>query len=262
MWRSWSVLAITSVAVAAIQEAQAADTSNNSAETEEITVTGEATGSLTSVSPEESMQQKTQVPGAFTIKTVDNMKLGRASNFEDLLQRTPGVFLQSENGAEVSKISIRGSGITSEDEPLGVMFLLDGLNYNQGDGESILEDFDVAALSYAEVFRGADAFKYGALTLGGAINLVPFTGYNAAPFQFRLEGGSYGFFRGDMSGGAIEGRFDEYGAIGFRAREGFREHSRENTEILLLISVTNSATRWRIDFISRWAGPIAICRAV
>jgi outer membrane receptor for Fe3+-dicitrate len=25
-------------------------------------------------------------------------------------------------------------------------------------------------------FRGADAFKYGALTFGGAINLVPFTG--------------------------------------------------------------------------------------
>ena len=227
-----SVLAITAVAVIAIPEAQAVDTSSNAAETEGVTVTAEATGSLTSISPEESAEQKRQVPGAFTVKTTDDMELGRASNFEDLLQRTPGVFLQSENGAEVSKISIRGSGITSEDEPLGVMFLLDGLNFNQGDGETILEDFDVASLSYAEVFRGADAFKYGALTLGGAINLVPFTGYNAAPFQVRLEGGSYGFFRGDMSGGTVEGPFDEFGAIGFRAREGFREHSRENTEIL------------------------------
>ncbi len=233
MERGWSVLAITAVAVIAIQEAQSAtNTSNNSAETEEVTVTGEATGSLISVSPEESSKQKRQVPGAFTIRTADEMKLGRASNFEDLLQRAPGVFLQSENGAEGSKISIRGSGITSEDEPLGVMFLLDGLNFNQGDGETIMEDFDLAALSYAEVFRGADAFKYGALTLGGAINLVPFTGYNAAPFQVRLEGGSYGFFRGDMSGGAVEGQFDEFGAIGFRSREGFREHSREDTEIL------------------------------
>jgi len=35
-----------------------------------------------------------------------------------------------------------------------------------------------------------------------------------------------------MSGGAVQGQFDEFGAIGFRAREGFREHSRENTEIL------------------------------
>ena len=232
MWRSWSVLAITSVVVAAISEVQAADNSNGSAETEAVTVTGEATGSLTSVSPEESAKQKAEVPGAFTVKTADEMNLGRASNFEDLLQRACGVFLQSENGVEVSKISIRGSGITSEDEPLGVMFLFDGLNFNQGDGETILEDFDVAALSYAEVFRGADAFKYGALTLGGAVNLVPFTGYNAAPFQVRLEGGSYGFFRGDTSGGAVQGQFDEYGAVGFRAREGFREHSRENTEIL------------------------------
>ena len=80
-------------------------------------------------------------------------------------------------------------------------------------------------------FEAPDAFKYGALTLGGAINLVPFTGYDAMPFQVRLEGGSYGFFRGDMSGGAVQGKFDEFGAIDFREREGFREHSREDTEI-------------------------------
>src|ERR1700756_2085784 len=167
MWRCCSVLAFVAVAVTGIQGAQPADTSPKPAQTEEVTVTGEATGSLTSGSPEESAEQKTQVPGAFTVKTADDMELGRASNFEDLLQRTPGVFLQSENGAEVSKISIRGSGITSEDEPLGVVFLLDGLNYNQGDGEAILEDLDFPGLSHAEVFRGANAFKYGALTLGG-----------------------------------------------------------------------------------------------
>jgi outer membrane receptor protein involved in Fe transport len=93
-----SVLAITAVAIIAIPEAQAVDTSSNAAETEGVTVTGEATASLTSVSPEESAEQKRQVPGAFTVKTADDMELGRASNFEDLLQRTPGVFLQSENG--------------------------------------------------------------------------------------------------------------------------------------------------------------------
>jgi iron complex outermembrane receptor protein len=232
MWRSWSVLAITAVSLIGIQTAQAAEVANRPAETEEVTVTGQATDSLTSMSPEESAKQKTQIPGGFTIKSAGEMKLGRASNFEDLLPRTPGVFLQSENGAEVSKISIRGSGITSEDEPLGVMFLLDGLNYNQGDGETILEDFDVATLSYAEIFRGADALKYGAPTLGGAINLVPLTGYDATPFQVRLEGGSYGYFRGQMSGGAVEGLLDQFGSIAFRERDGFRDHSREDTEIL------------------------------
>lgn len=103
------------VAVIAIQTAQAVDTSNSPAQAEEVTITGEATGSLTSMSPEDSAEQKTQIPGAFTVKSKLDMELGRASNFEDLLQRTPGLFLQSENGMEVSKISIRGSGITSED---------------------------------------------------------------------------------------------------------------------------------------------------
>jgi outer membrane receptor for Fe3+-dicitrate len=94
MWRRWSVLATIAVSVFGIQTAHAADTSNNPAETAEVTVTGEAPDSLTSASPEESAKQKTQVPGAFTVRTSDDMKLGRASNFEDLLQRTPGVFLQ------------------------------------------------------------------------------------------------------------------------------------------------------------------------
>ncbi|MBX6325649.1 MAG: TonB-dependent receptor, partial [Chthoniobacterales bacterium] len=211
--------------------ARAAQDSDTAAQAEEVTVTGEATGSLTSASLEEAARQKKQTPGGFTLKDAGEMKLGRASSFEDLLQGAPGVFLQSENGAEVSKISIRGSGITSEDEPLGVMFLMDGLNFNQGDGEATLEDLDVAAISHAEIFRGANAFKYGALTLGGAINLVPFTGYDCAPFQVRLEGGSYGFFRGDITGGGVQGKFDEFAAAGFREREGFRDHSREDTEI-------------------------------
>lgn len=63
-----SVLAITAVALIAIPETKAADTSNNVAETEGVTVTAEASGSLTSVSPEESANQKRQVPGAFTVK--------------------------------------------------------------------------------------------------------------------------------------------------------------------------------------------------
>jgi hypothetical protein len=71
MWRAWGVLAITAVAVIALQKAHAANTSNNSAETEAVTVTGEATGSLTSASPEESAKQEKAVPGAFTVKTTE-----------------------------------------------------------------------------------------------------------------------------------------------------------------------------------------------
>ena len=82
------------------------------------------------------------MPGGFTIRDASQMGRGRGSNFQDLLRGVPGLTLQTENGMEPTKISIRGSGILSEDEPLGVIFLLDGFPFNQGDGEVILEDFE------------------------------------------------------------------------------------------------------------------------
>ena len=197
----------------------------------EVVVTAEAESeSLTSPSEEQAAEQKKEVPGGFTLRSVDEMKLGRSSNFDDLLQRTPGVFLQTDNGTEMTKVSIRGSGIQSEDEPIGVQFMLDGLTLNQGDGEAILEDFDLATIKYAEVFRGADALRYGSITLGGAINLVTVTGYDADPFYFRLEGGSFGYFRGQLTSAGFQGPFDYVASVMGRYRDGFRDHSQENTE--------------------------------
>jgi iron complex outermembrane receptor protein len=188
--------------------------------------------SLTSPSPEKAEEQKQQTPGAFSVKTNEEMNKGRTSNFQDLLQLTPGVTLQSENGIEVSKISIRGSGIDSEDEPLGVEFLIDGLELNQGDGEVILEDVDVNTIDYAEIYRGASAFKYGAITLGGAINMVPFTGYTAAPCEALVEMGSYGFWLGHASMAGVQGPVDYYASVMGRYRDGYRDHSRENTQVI------------------------------
>jgi iron complex outermembrane receptor protein len=199
----------------------------------EITVTGYLSPhSLTSPSAEKAAGQNREIPGGFTVKTTEEMNQGRASNFQDLLQGVPGLFMQSENGMEISKVSIRGSGIESDDEPLGVEFLLDGVSFDQGDGETIIEDFDVSTLKYAEVYRGATAFKYGSLTMGGAVNLVPLTGYDADPFQIRLEAGSYGFLRGQISSAGVDGRFDYYASVSGRYRDGYRAHSQENTELL------------------------------
>ena len=83
----------------------------------------------------------------------------RAKVFRICFQGVPGLFMQSENGVEITKVSMRGSGIESGDEPLGVEFLLDGLSFNQGDGEAIIEDFDVSTLKYAEVYRRSGCFQ-------------------------------------------------------------------------------------------------------
>ena len=198
-----------------------------------VTVVATNQGSaITSQNLASAGSQKLEVPGGFTLKDAAEADLGRATSFQDLLGEVPGLTLQSENGLEITKVSSRGSGILSEDEPIGIIFLLDGFPFNQGDGEAILEDFSISSIKYAEVFRGANAFKYGATTLGGAINLSSKTGYDGDPFQIRVEGGSYGFIQGQSSAGGVEGPLDYFASVSGRSRDGYRMHSRENTENL------------------------------
>ncbi|MGB7567733.1 MAG: Plug domain-containing protein, partial [Chitinivibrionales bacterium] len=125
---------------------------------------------MTSPSLKSAIDLKKTVPGGFSVKNLQQLQEGGSENFQDLLKNTPGVYTQSNSSGEASKVSIRGSGIQSEDEAIGIQFLLDGFPFNQGDGEVSLDDFDLNSLQYAEVYRGANAFKYGSYTLGGAIN--------------------------------------------------------------------------------------------
>jgi len=187
--------------------------------------------SLTSPSLSEAEQKKRQIPGGFTVQGGGEMYRGRVSSLGDLFQNTPGLVTLSENEVEISKVFIRGSGVFSEDEPSGVQYLIDGLTLNQGDGEIILEDFDAGTINYAEVYRGANALQYGALGLGGAVNFVPYTGYDAAPLSIRLEAGSFGFMRGQVTSGGVDGRADYFVSASARYRSGWREHSRESTEV-------------------------------
>ncbi len=196
---------------------------------------------LTDPSVNEASRQFKGVPGAMTIKDTSELHLGLASGFQDLFARTPGLVMQSENGSEVGEMSIRGSGVLSDEEPVGIIFLQDGFIMNQGDGQAILEDFDIGTVKYAEVYRGANAFKYGSTSLGGAINLVSRTGYDAAPAEIRLEGGSFGFFRGQAASGGVSGPFDYFVSVTGRRTDGYRTHQAENSEGF------NGNLGWRIS---------------
>lgn len=60
---------------------------------------------------------------------------------------------------------------------------------------------------------------------------MPLTGYDATRFGVRLEGGSYGYFRGNISSGMVVGPWDYFASFSGRERDGYRDHSSENTEI-------------------------------
>lgn len=183
---------------------------------------------ITDAQPDEmddTRERLRSVPGATNVVDLQQVEQGRVASNQDVLAYQPGVFAQSA-GNDGIKLSIRGSGINRAPgaHGSGVYTLFDGLPLT-GPGGTPYELFEPLWLSRAEVMRGANGFDAGALALGGAINYVIHTGYDAAPLQLRYEIGSRGYQHRHVSSGQVLGDLDYYVALTDSEYDGYQRHS-------------------------------------
>ena len=174
---------------------------------------------------EDARDRLNAVPGASNLVDMQRVGQGRVASNQDVLAYQPGVFAQSA-GNDGIKLSIRGSGINRAPgaHGSGVYTMFDGLPLT-GPGGTPYELFEPLWLSRAEVLRGANGFDQGALALGGAINYVTHTGYDAAPLQVRYEAGSRGYQHRHISSGQVLGNLDYYIALTDTEYDGYQQHS-------------------------------------
>lgn len=208
---------------------------------EQVVVSG-SMESLTSPNLNSVAQRFLDTPGAVNVYSSNRYQLGRGAYLEDFLPYVPGVLIQSSQGSEDTKISIRGSD-AQDDNIIGLGILLDGVPLNQGDGEAFLQDLDLRGVKYAEVYRGADALRFGSLSLGGAINLVTMTGRDAPQFETWLTGGSFGLLQTGMLSGWSNGPFDALLTVSSHFLDGFRDHSQEDSQ-KVFSSLGYRITQW------------------
>src|SRR3546814_8388214 len=125
-----------------------------------------------------------------------------------MLAFSPGVFAQGRYGEE-ARLSIRGSGIGRGFHLRGVTLLIDSAPVNTADGSGDFQEIDPLMLSHLEVYRGANGLRFGASSLGGAINAVtPSARTLGHGFAARVEGGSFGPWRGHAKAGHVGERGD------------------------------------------------------
>lgn len=200
----------------------------DAAKLEDVVVSGGQSTPRT-VAADAAATQLAEVPGGASVVSAQDVERARASSTADVLNGQPGVFAQQAGGNDSIKISIRGSGINRGTGFFrsGVKFTYDGLPIT-GPSGTPFELFEPLGLQYTEVLRGANAFDRGALTLGGAINFVTNTGYEAFPVQARFEAGSFGYFKGQLSSGVVSGPFDYYISLTSSTRLGYQDHSNSN----------------------------------
>jgi vitamin B12 transporter len=109
-----------------------------------------------------------------------------------LLSLVPGAVVDSAGGLGQSEsISLRAS------PNAGVLVLLDGIPLNGAGDIADLSLIPLSILDRAEVLRGSAGARYGALAVGGVVNLVTRTG-GETPVFADVTGGSFGTYGGSV----------------------------------------------------------------
>ncbi len=198
---------------------------------------GTRSGSLGVPNTTEARAEIERTPGAVDVVSDKEYKTSTPSvTIKDALDYVPGVFVQPKFG-EDSRLSIRGSGLSRNFHGRGVQLLMDGvLPITTADGNSDFQEIDPTAYRYIEVYKGGNALRYGANSLGGAINFVMPTGYDSDLFGMRTDIGSFGFHKVTASSGGVFGAADYFITGTWQEQDGFRDHSEgESTRLAMNI---------------------------
>jgi iron complex outermembrane recepter protein len=171
-----------------------------------------------------------EVPGGTNLIKGSDLNKGSVGTIADALRNQPGVYAESVNGGEATRLSIRGSGIIRGG------FLFGWGNVLQLDGQRLYgasgnpyEAIEPLAVDHIEILRGVNAFENGPLSLGGSINYVTKTGYDTTPFYARFEAGAYDYFHEQVSSGLVVGPFDYYASVSRFDKGGFRDNTRSHS---------------------------------
>ncbi|MEO0062348.1 MAG: hypothetical protein RLZZ08_908 [Pseudomonadota bacterium] len=149
-------------------------------------------------------------------------------SLRDALAYSPGVYLQPRFGQEV-RISIRGSGLSRGFHMRGLTLLQDGVPINLADDNGDFQELEPIFFDHLEVYRGANALRFGSGTLGGAINGVTPTGRDAPGIYARVDAGSFDSLRllGSVGGGTSGS--DYWAAISADTSDGDRQHAKRHS---------------------------------
>jgi iron complex outermembrane receptor protein len=165
-----------------------------------------------------------RTPGAVEVIPDSLFKNTPVQHIRDILAYVPGVITQARMGDD-ARVSIRGSGLSRAYGSRGLSLTIDGIPLNTSDGLLDFFEIDPSAYRHVEVYKGANALRYGSNALGGAINLVTPTGRDESRFEGRVDVGSFGYLKGQASSGGAFGRFDYFATLSAQRIDGFRDHS-------------------------------------
>ena len=171
-----------------------------------------------------------QSPGGVSLVDINALHDRNISSIADFFRYAPGVWSTSQSGNDEVFISSRGSNLDANNYAgSGIKLLQDGMPVTAADGNNHNRMIDPLASSFATVARGGNAFKYGASTLGGAVDFTSPTAYDSPAMRLALNGGSFSQFlgRGTVSK-VFNDSFDGLLTVEGKEWDGYRAHNKQD----------------------------------
>jgi iron complex outermembrane recepter protein len=174
---------------------------------------------------ERSRGELLAVPGGIADVGAADIEEASYGNVSEALRLQPGVMARSRWGADEVQLSVRGSGLRNNFHMRGVNLLFNGRPYMDADGFGDFESLDLMATERIELWKGANALRFGGNQAGGAINFVTPTGETAPELTVRALGGSYGLLKAQVASGGVRGPLGYYASFSTTESDGYRDHS-------------------------------------
>lgn len=165
-----------------------------------------------------------------------------------VLNTIPGIYMQ-QGSLNTNRITIRGIGARSQFGTNRVKAYFDGIPLSSGEGETVIEDIDVASIEKIEIIKGPNSTSFGS-GLGGVIHLFSketpiLESFGKATTTF----GSYGLVQQRLSGGYSDLNLNVYSSYSDLQSDGFRANSSYKRQAFNLHGKQKIAENGNLSFI-------------
>ncbi|MBS1561993.1 MAG: TonB-dependent receptor [Bacteroidetes bacterium] len=177
-----------------------------------------------------SQERILEVPLAITVVDPILFRSSRGFGLDEALAFVPGALVQSRNGNQDVRVTIRGFGARGAGQrsnagtTRGIRYYIDGIPETEPDGRTSLDLIDVGNAARIEVIRSNASALYGNAA-GGVVSITTTPTDNTPYLSLQTSTGSFGLFKQSIQANTPLNNGQLTATFTNTAYDGWREHS-------------------------------------
>nr|WP_315179553.1 TonB-dependent receptor [uncultured Flavobacterium sp.] len=165
-----------------------------------------------------------------------------------ILNKIPGVTMQ-QGAFNTNRITIRGIGARSQYGTNKIKAYFDGIPLSSGEGETTIDDIDLASIEKIEIIKGPNSTSFGS-GLGGVIQLFSRETPLLESFgKSTVTFGSFGLLQQRLSAGYSDSKTNVFTSYTNLESDGFRANSSYNRKSFNLHGKQKIASNGSLSFL-------------